>query len=333
YNIVLTDSTANLGDPVPTPDLPGDYYNTGESRNGSTEVYFLGEIDAITGMTDVVNQDFGIQRPPNSDDYSYNLGNVGGSDFYTTSASLEGVNGMGAISGSDPEDGSKGSGNDFQITDLSGMNGNKLFYDANGNGTMDPGEELSAGDMIMNYIPSRLSVAFCGLGSTSFSFDYTTFDEAGAEDVTPATYEVVWEIPLPVELTYFRAYLDECTSILKWETATEENNSHFIIEKSTDGREFFEIGQVDGAGNSTEKIRYSFEDGDLDVENSYYRLKQVDFDEGYDYSSIEVIKINSKSKCLNPLGRGLLYPNPNSGKFVFSIEMNEEALATKFYVT
>ncbi|UII27487.1 T9SS type A sorting domain-containing protein [Fulvivirga maritima] len=93
---------------------------------------------------------------------------------------------------------------------------------------------------------------------------------------------------LPVELISFTAKkdIDNMLVHLKWTTASEINNDFFIIERSSDGVIFNIIGQVKGAGNSDEQLDYHFTDERPTADLSYYRLKQVDFDGSYQYSSI-----------------------------------------------
>ena len=56
---------------------------------------------------------------------------------------------------------------------------------------------------------------------------------------------------LPVTLTYFEAEkVSENRVALNWQTASEIDNEHFIVEHSIDGRAFEDIGKVDGNGNS-----------------------------------------------------------------------------------
>jgi len=83
--------------------------------------------------------------------------------------------------------------------------------------------------------------------------------------------------PLPVELSSFVSKCSNGKVVLQWETSSELNNDYFIIERSEDGYDFYQVGVVDGAGNSTTTINYSWTDENSSV-GSYYRLTQVDFD-------------------------------------------------------
>jgi uncharacterized repeat protein (TIGR01451 family) len=60
-----TDSSATPSNPAPgAASLPSGWVNTGENKNGVTETTTPGEIAVSTGTANIVNQNFGIQRPP-----------------------------------------------------------------------------------------------------------------------------------------------------------------------------------------------------------------------------------------------------------------------------
>lgn len=86
--------------------------------------------------------------------------------------------------------------------------------------------------------------------------------------------------PLPVELVSFTATaLPEGSVEMRWLTASETDNDHFVIERSADAIAFTAVARVDGAGNSQTSLHYAHTDHDpLLVEISYYRLVQVDHD-------------------------------------------------------
>jgi len=112
--------------------------------------------------------------------------------------------------------------------------------------------------------------------------------------------------PLPVELTSFDGKETGKTNTLTWQTASELNNSHFEVERSLDGNNFRQIGNVHGNGTSVYKIDYQFEDHNP-VAQSYYRLKQVDYDGKFEYS--DIISINSRNHKSDITS---IFPNPIS---------------------
>jgi len=114
-------------------------------------------------------------------------------------------------------------------------------------------------------------------------------------------------ITLPLNLLTFRGSLQNSTTLLEWETANEANTSKFIVERSTDGRNFQQIGTVLAAGNSSVNNKYSFTDYDVTRQSSstvYYRLKMIDMDESFTYSDIVTITLPLTTS------RVALYPNP-----------------------
>ncbi len=121
---------------------------------------------------------------------------------------------------------------------------------------------------------------------------------------------------LPVELTYFKGESISCDNILKWETASEENNNYFQIEHSHDGENFDVLDVVEGVGNSVENIQYQYLHQFIRKDINYYRLKQVDFDGTYEYS--ETITIHSECHGVSDEDF-IIYPNPTIDEF--SIEM------------
>ena len=83
---------------------------------------------------------------------------------------------------------------------------------------------------------------------------------------------------LPVELVGFDARSERYVVRTNWTTATESDNSHFVVERSEDGVEFMKIGTVEGAGSTQQVHHYEFLDTDPLIGVSYYRLLQVDMD-------------------------------------------------------
>lgn len=115
------------------------------------------------------------------------------------------------------------------------------------------------------------------------------------------------DTPLPVELTSFAANVNANGHVvLNWSTATEINNQMFEIQRSNSNTDFVTIGYVNGAGTTTEEQNYSYTDRTVATGNYSYRLKQIDFDGSYHYSSIVEVDVQG------PLTFALLqnYPNP-----------------------
>jgi len=122
--------------------------------------------------------------------------------------------------------------------------------------------------------------------------------------------------PLPIELLSFTVNSADRNVQLNWITATEINNDYFNVERSSDGINFTSISKTNGAGNSTNVIRYSSDDDSPLNGLSYYRLKQTDFDGKTSYSSIESVTFNNLN--YSNYSNFNIYPNPFSEETIFN---------------
>jgi hypothetical protein len=109
-------------------------------------------------------------------------------------------------------------------------------------------------------------------------------------------------VVLPIELLSFTGTQTGNDNLLTWRTESELNNSHFDIERSTDGTTFRSIGQVKGDNKPSS---YEFVDNQP-FALTYYRLRQIDFDGTETLSKIVSVK---RKDAIN---RVSIYPNPVS---------------------
>jgi hypothetical protein len=131
--------------------------------------------------------------------------------------------------------------------------------------------------------PPNLAVGNWQIGPNGGGILMTTFSGTG----TTATI-------LPIELVEFDVNTEGGKNLLSWLTASEKDNSHFDIERSTDGTTFHNIGQVRG---NNKPSSYQYVDASP-FTLSYYRLKQVDFDGTATYSKVVSIAQQGKGKGL-----------------------------------
>lgn len=104
-------------------------------------------------------------------------------------------------------------------------------------------------------------------------------------DITP--------VVLPSELVSFYGLNNHEINSLYWQTVSEQNNDYFTLSHSTDGYNFTQLAQLDGAGNSDQTLSYSFDHIRPAAGINYYRLSSTDFD-GTTYQK-GVIAVNTKS--------------------------------------
>lgn len=317
--------------------LPTGWVSTGENGNNNTgpgDGSPDGKLTVYVGTVNVSQQNFGIQQPPVADDKIFYIPNSAfnltppagfpnmstqGARYYmitTDNSMLTGYSHNGLLTGKDEEDcpdtESCNSGSTFVLDSLYATT--LLFYDFGGETGV---RRLVNGDTIKNYNPTKLVVyAREGAGmSEMIGFTYSLVDAAGFAS-PPASYTILTESALPVELISFEVTQLSSQVLLDWRTASELNNDYFEIERSIDGINWEVIGIVQGHGTATQAHNYSFIDRLPLSGISYYRLKQTDFDGQYEYSRVRVVTF----EYVSPLK---WYPNPTSGQItVENIQKN-----------
>lgn len=142
---------------------------------------------------------------------------------------------------------------------------------------------------------------------TTFTIDYTTDGSYANSDGVFATFDIdggastsygdndciLDPVLLPSELVSFYGMNNHEINSIYWQTASEQNNDYFTLSHSTDGYNFVQIAQLDGAGNSDQTLSYSFDHVRPSAGINYYKLSSTDFD-GTNYSK-GIIAINTKS--------------------------------------
>jgi hypothetical protein len=109
---------------------------------------------------------------------------------------------------------------------------------------------------------------------------------------------------LPVVLTDFKVNENGSAVAISWKTATELNSSHFIVERSTDGKDWIAIGTIQAAGNVSIEQSYSFTDAAPADGINYYRLRIVDIDNSYKLSLIKTASFKATDLVM------ITSPNP-----------------------
>ncbi|CAG5017543.1 hypothetical protein DYBT9275_05794 [Dyadobacter sp. CECT 9275] len=192
-----------------------------------------------------------------------------------------------------------------------GLKGDLLYpgaaVDQNGKGIAWPGWKQVSG------VWQETSDLTASIKKTGASVRITLPPDATYSITYPQTTQTCRTEPptdssLPVTLSSFTAEKENCTVKLAWTVAEAKNFSHFEVERSADARTFTRIGDVKF---DTGISKYAFTDNPFASEsaaarNQYYRLKQVDMDDTFEYSTIRAVSAGS---CGN-LGTAEAYPNP-----------------------
>jgi hypothetical protein len=111
--------------------------------------------------------------------------------------------------------------------------------------------------------------------------------------------------PLPIKVISFTGKALENANQLKWTVAQEVDFSHYEIFRSDDGREFNAVGTVFATDNFMDMKSYSFIDVSSKSGLSYYKLKLVDDNGSFAFSSLVFIN----RKLIVPTVSNV-FPNP-----------------------
>jgi hypothetical protein len=154
---------------------------------------------------------------------------------------------------------------------------------------------------------------------STYKIIITSIKNSSITDTSDASFSI--EEVIPVELTSFTAVNNNDQVILNWSTATEINNQGFEVERKTGDREYQRIGFVTGHGTTTEIQNYSYVDSKIASGIHTYRLKQIDFDGSFEYSSEVDVDVTIPIEFALEQN----YPNPFNPSTVinFSIPQNK----------
>jgi len=173
----------------------------------------------------------------------------------------------------------------------------------------------------LNFISTDLA-----LGSYTMDLIVNTNAPVNGSDTVKVAMTVSNEIP--VELTSFTAATERNSVILQWNTATETNNAGFAIERSEDGRSWSELAFVKGNGTTTNRVSYSFRDGQVKAGTYQYRLKQVDYSGTFAYSNIITAAVGVPDEFTLMQN----YPNPFNPSTVIEFALpKDETVSLKVY--
>ncbi|NBP69045.1 MAG: T9SS C-terminal target domain-containing protein, partial [Cytophagia bacterium] len=139
--------------------------------------------------------------------------------------------------------------------------------------------------------------------------------------------------PLPVSLLNFEASVinegKDHAVLLKWQTASEVNNNYFTIERSSDGIKWNSLRDISGKGTYNEVSTYQIIDQEPYIGKSYYRLKQTDNNEDFQFvGGVKAVSIKGESMVIS------VFPNPSKGIITITSKAGfmdtDEVLITDF---
>lgn len=291
--VYITTTPGVVGSPAPTAGIPSTWTNT----SPLIETFNSGSAP-VTGI------DFGIEQLPNSFDQNYTIGAPVLNSFLPLNGSGT-ISSPGPLTGTDPEDGTMGTGKTVVITSV--PTNEQLYY----NGTL-----LTAGYKITNYTPTLLQMKFTTISTLSTSFTYAYVDAAGKQDPTPATYTINMSVVLAQSLGTFSGKATDQGNLLTWTSLDETASTRFHIQRSLDGHSYTSIGEVQGTGNGA-SVNHAFTDESPTPNTpNYYRLEWTDGSGNIAYSNVVTIASSLVSGVMD------VAPNPFRDQLTIRLSLN-----------
>ncbi len=124
---------------------------------------------------------------------------------------------------------------------------------------------------------------------------------------------------LPVELGTFTAEANQCQSQLRWTTLSEHGTEKFVVQRSSNGVRFENLGEVTALGDPSTGFDYAFLD-EQPLERNVYRLLIQDFDGSKTYSVMRALDHKCRSSRL-PVA---IFPNPSLGQFNLTLDLETD---------
>jgi hypothetical protein len=204
-----------------------------------------------------------------------------------------------------------------------------VWIDWNGDGVFDASENVLLSDpapsaqasvivpenAITGEVKMRVSCRWAGVPSVN-ACDPVAY---GWGEIEEYTINILEASVLPVKLTSFQANCEDAGyNSVTWQTESETNSSHFIVERSRDGDVWLTGSSIPAAGTSNTLKNYTYTDMSAGANfEGYYRLRQVDFDgEEEVFGPISINCDNVKDDYIE------IYPNPSNGNFIARVYSN-----------
>ncbi len=125
--------------------------------------------------------------------------------------------------------------------------------------------------------------------------------------ITPARYPACpVSGPLAVKFIDFKAQVITTDQVkLTWVTGEETNTKEYVIERSKDGSNFYEIDRIQAKGNTQSAKTYSIIDNNPLKGKNFYRITELDFSGNKTFSPTLYVKLSGESKVELEV-----FPNP-----------------------
>ncbi len=168
--------------------------------------------------------------------------------------------------------------------------------------------------------------------STSINLDdttnYTFTVDAIAGSFAEDRFKIIFKSigALPVTITHFNATKNDKKVVVEWQVTNQLNISKYQVEKSNNGISFTAANTMAALNNNTSNTAYTWVDENPFSTISYYRLKSIDNDGSFKYSTIVKVVFDKMNQTItvspNPIMGNALHiqmANQPNGKYTFAL--------------
>ncbi|HEY0059783.1 MAG TPA: T9SS type A sorting domain-containing protein, partial [Flavisolibacter sp.] len=174
------------------------------------------------------------------------------------------------------------------------------FGEVSGNSVLGPVENF----LNIDTLATQVMATYQYINTDKITFRYGAKSGAKASNGSGMRLNSTWfrqfslapPMTLPVKITSFTAGWNNEAAHIAWTTENEQNFSHFVVERSTDGKTFEAVATV----FSMELGAYSFKDTKASSASGvlYYRLRSVDKTKESSLSQVRVIRFGKEQGAI-----------------------------------
>ncbi len=199
-----------------------------------------------------------------------------------------------------------------RVGDLPGLLGSGAEFMLNHDMPLYANEVIRLNDINTDTVLAGYLVG--GIQSTAPNiFFVNNGTQSSAANTIFKVYLVKQSGPVPVSLLSFRGNKVSSGILLEWKTAWEQDNSHFIPERSANATDYVPLASIKASGNGSTVSAYSYVDENPVNGFNYYRLRQVDKDGKSALSTVILVRFEAGKEPI------LVYPNPVREKLVLEL--------------
>lgn len=148
---------------------------------------------------------------------------------------------------------------------------------------------------------------------------FTLSDMNSSNNTADISYTVVANSALPVNIVDFKGMIADCKANVRWTVSYETNVDRYVLESSSNGREFSSVAEVQATGAPEYKVQLGA-DVYKKASKLSFRIRAIDRDGSAKYSHVITVvnTCNAKSNAY------LLYPNPIAENELATVSSKKE---------